>query len=89
MFELSPKILVLVVIVIYTRPLWIFRYKFRSIVYREKGWKINFKPWFVKEILALFSNRNFKSKREVKIAWLYRAYLVGFAGLWWLFRTVD
>lgn len=88
MIEISPRLIVLILIVIYTRPLWVFRYKFRSIVYKEKSWKINFRPWFWKEIKALFTNKYFKTKEEKHVAKFYRIYLTGFLLLWLLFKYI-
>lgn len=82
------KWILLGIIVLYTRPLWIFRYKFRSIVYQEKSWKINFRPWFLKETLALFSNKYFK-KSQLKIAWGYRLYLIGFILLLEIYSRIS
>ncbi|MBN1502283.1 hypothetical protein JW930_01960 [Candidatus Woesearchaeota archaeon] len=81
------KIILLIVIFLYTRPLWIFRYKFRSIVYNDKSWKINFRPVFWQEIKALLSNKYFK-KKEMKIANGYRVYLIGFLLLWFLYSNL-
>jgi hypothetical protein len=89
MLPLNPKWIVIGLIVLYTRPLWILRYQFRSLVYREKSWKINFRPWFWLEIKALFSNRYFRSKAERSIAKRYRLYLIGFFLLWMLFRYLS
>ncbi len=62
---------------IYGIPLWKLRYQFRSAVYNDTSWKINIQPWFVKETIALFSNRYFTSQKEKKIGLLYRWYLGG------------
>ena len=85
----TPQIVIIVIIVIYTRPLWILRYKFRSTVYKEKNWKINFRPWFWKETKALFSNKYFTTKEELKTAKMYRIYLAGFFLLWLALKYIN
>lgn len=82
------KIILLIIIIIYTRPLLYFRYKYRSTVYREKNWSINIKPWFYKDIKGLFSNKLFKNKEEIKIANFYRLYLIGFIALGIIFKSI-
>ena len=87
MVEITPRIIVLGIILVYSRFLFLMRYKFRSTVYNEKSWKISFRPWFLKEIKALFSNKYFK-KNQMKIAWGYRIYLIGYVTLWTIFKFV-
>ncbi|MGK0209275.1 MAG: hypothetical protein ACI83O_000547 [Patescibacteria group bacterium] len=82
------KYYILIVIFIYGLPMWNFRYAFRSTVYREKGFMINIRPWFVQETLALFSNSYFKNKKEIAMANKYRLYMLGFVLLWtWFFLS--
>lgn len=65
------------VLFLYTKPLWFWRYQFRTIIYKDKRFIINIKPVFIKEFKALFSNKYFKTKKEMHIANRYRLYLTG------------
>ena len=58
-------------------------------VYKDKSWKINFRPWFWKEILALLSNKSFKNKKELRIANYYRLYVLGFIILVTIYNNVE
>lgn len=69
------KIFLIVAFFLYGIPLWSLRYQFRSTVYKEKSWLINIRPWFWKEIVALFSNRYFHTEEEFRIGKKYRVYL--------------
>ena len=53
---MSLKTVLLIVLFIWGIPSSFIRSKFRKIVYQTNDWKINIKPLFVKEIIALFSN---------------------------------
>jgi hypothetical protein len=72
------KLYVLIAFIVYGIPLWKYRYDFRSMVYRDRSWRVNFTPRFVKETVALFSNRHFKGKKEIRAAWFFRMYLLGY-----------
>lgn len=68
----------LILWLLYGIPLWSLRYEWRSTVYRMRSWKINFLPWFGKDIAALFTNRYFRNERERKMALRFRLYLSGY-----------
>jgi hypothetical protein len=70
------QIILFIVFFIYSFPVWKYRYEFRSMVYQDKSMSINFKPYFVKETIALFSNKYCKTKKDRKLAWFYRVYLL-------------
>ena len=53
---MTTKTIILIVLFIWGIPSSFIRSKFRKIVYQTNDWKINIKPLFVKEIIALFSN---------------------------------
>ena len=53
---MTIKTIILIVLFIWGIPSSFIRSKFRKIVYQTNDWKINIKPLFVKEIIALFSN---------------------------------
>ena len=61
--------------------MWRLRYQWRSTVYRMESWKINFLPWFGKDLAALFSNRYFVNDAERKMARRFRVYIAGYFGL--------
>jgi hypothetical protein len=69
------KTILIVAFILYGIPLWRLRYKWRSTVYRMASWKINFLPWFGKDIAALFSNRYFATSEERQMARRFRIYL--------------
>jgi hypothetical protein len=83
------NIIILAVFLVYNMPMWKLRYLFRSIVYRDFSWKINIKPVFFKEIWGIFSNKYFKNKKEIKLAWVYRLYLIGYFLLLFLTWRLD
>jgi len=75
---MTLKTSLLIVILLYGVPLWQLRYRWRSTVYRMTSWKINFLPWFGKDVSALFSNRYFQNDKERRMALRFRLYLGGY-----------
>ena len=65
-----------ILLVIWGIPSTYFRNKFRKIVYKTDDWKINIKPLFKKEIIALFSNLYPENNENLKTRDQYRAYLL-------------
>tara|TARA_B100000214_G_scaffold174862_1_gene125647 strand:- start:1199 stop:1456 length:258 start_codon:yes stop_codon:yes gene_type:complete len=65
-----------ILLVIWGIPSTYFRSKFRKIVYKTDDWKINIKPLFKKEIIALFSNLYPENNEYLKTRDQYRAYLL-------------
>ena len=65
-----------ILLVIWGIPSTYFRNKFRKIVYKTDDWKINIKPLFKKEIIALFSNLYPENNEYLKTRDQYRAYLL-------------
>jgi len=57
-------------------PLTIYRSKFRKIVYQTDSWTINIKPYFWKELKALFGNIYPDDKNYLKMRNFYRFYLL-------------
>lgn len=76
------------IIFIYSAPMWRLRYIFRSMVYNEKSWKINFRPWFIKETVCLFSNKYFNTPQKKQFAQRYRFYLTIYGMLWIIFFSL-
>ena len=56
-------------------PSTYFRSRFRKIVYETDDWKINIKPLFKKELIALFSNSLSADQAYIKARNHYRFYL--------------
>lgn len=65
----------LILFVVWGLPLGVYRSKFRKIVYRTNDWKINIKPYFMKEIKGLFGNLYPKDAAYLKQRNFYRFYL--------------
>ena len=65
-----------ILLVVWGIPSTYFRSKFRKIVYKTDDWKINIKPIFKKEIIALFSNHYPENNEYLKTRDQYRAYLL-------------
>ena len=65
-----------ILLVVWGIPSTYFRSKFRKIVYKTDDWKINIKPIFKKEIIALFSNLYPENDEYLKTRDQYRAYLL-------------
>jgi peroxiredoxin Q/BCP len=57
-------------------PLTFYRSKFRKIVYQTDSWTINIKPYFMKELKALFGNMYPDNKNYYKFRNFYRFYLI-------------
>ena len=65
-----------ILLVVWGIPSTYFRSKFRKIVYKTDDWKINIKPIYKKEIIALFSNLYPENNEYLKTRDQYRAYLL-------------
>ncbi|MBN2173995.1 MAG: peroxiredoxin [Bacteroidales bacterium] len=57
-------------------PLTFYRSKFRKIVYQTDSWTINIKPYFWKELKALFGNIYPYDRNYLKMRNFYRFYLI-------------
>jgi len=57
-------------------PLTFYRSKFRKIVYQTDSWIINIKPYFGKELKALFENIYPDNRNYLKMRNFYRFYLI-------------
>jgi len=77
------------VLIIWSIPSTYFRSKFRKIVYQTDDWKINIKPLFKKEILALFSNMYPCNKEYLKIRNYYRIYLAVYLFLFIIYKFIQ
>ena len=65
----------LLLFIIWGLPLTFYRSKFRKIVYKTDSWVINIKPYFWKELKALFGNMYPENKNYIKFRNFYRMYL--------------
>jgi peroxiredoxin Q/BCP len=72
---LSIKNIWLVLFIAWGLPLTFYRSKFRKIVYQTDHWTINIKPYFWKEIKALFGKVYPDNKNYMKFRNFYRFYL--------------
>ena len=72
---LSIKNIWLISFIVWGLPLTFYRSRFRKIVYQTDKWTINIKPYFWKEIKALFGNMYPENKNYLKFRNFYRFYL--------------
>ncbi|MDO9254399.1 MAG: peroxiredoxin [Bacteroidales bacterium] len=66
----------LILFIAWGLPLTFYRSKFRKIVYQTDSWTINIKPYFWKELKALFGNLYPDDKNYLKFRNFYRFYLI-------------
>ena len=66
----------LILFVVWGLPLTLYRSKFRKLVYQTDSWTINIKPYFMKELKALFGNIYPDNRNYLKFRNFYRFYLV-------------
>ena len=72
---MSEQNILFVVLLIWGIPGTYFRSRFRKIVYATDDWKINIKPLFKKELIALFSNSLPPDQVYIKARNHYRFFL--------------
>jgi thioredoxin-dependent peroxiredoxin len=70
-------------------PLTYYRSKFRKIVYQTESWTINIKPYFRKELAALFGNLYPDNRNYLKLRNFYRFYLVIYLLLFAAYLTFN
>lgn len=66
-----------------------YRSQFRKIVYQTDDWKINIKPYFVKETKGLFMNLYPNNKDYLKMRNFYRFYLLVYLLLFIAWRNFS
>jgi peroxiredoxin Q/BCP len=66
----------LILFIAWGLPLTFYRSKFRKIVYQTDNWVINIKPYFGKELKALFGNIYPDNRNYLKMRNFYRFYLI-------------
>ena len=69
-------------------PSTYLRSKFRKIVYKTNDWKINIKPLFKKEIIALFTTMYPEKREYLKLRNNYRAYLAVYLILFIIYLNI-
>jgi len=85
---MTTKTIILIVLFIWGIPSSFIRSKFRKIVYQTNDWKINIKPLFVKEIIALFSNMFPENSNYIKTRDYYRIYLLIYLILFLIYYNI-
>lgn len=70
-------------------PLTFYRSKFRKIVYQTDSWTINIKPYFGKELKALFGNIYPDNTSYLKLRNFYRFYLIIYLLLFTAYLTFN
>jgi dolichol kinase len=86
---MTTKQLLLLILIIWSFPSTYFRSKFRKIVYQTDDWKINIKPLFKKEIIALFSNMYPENKTYLKARNYYLLYLIIYLVLFIVYKFIN
>ncbi len=70
-------------------PLTFYRSKFRKIVYQTDSWTINIKPYFGKELKALFGTMFPDNRDYLKLRNFYRFYLIIYLLLFTAYLTFN
>ena len=83
------KGLLLIILFIWGIPSTYFRNKFRKIVYKTDDWKINIKPFFLKELKGLFLNIYPNNSDYIKSRNSYRIYLFIYLVLFTIYFYLD
>ena len=81
--------LLLILLIIWSIPSTHYRGKFRKIIYQTEDWKINIRPLFKKEILALFGNMYPENETYLKTRNFYRIYLAVYLVLFIMYQVVK
>ena len=79
----------LILFCVWGLPLTFYRSKFRKIVYQTESWTINIKPYFWKELKALFGNMYPDNRNYLKLRNFYRFYLVIYLLLFAAYLTFN
>jgi peroxiredoxin Q/BCP len=65
-----------ILFIVWGLPLTFYRSKFRKMIYQTDSWTINIKPYFMKELKALFGNIYPDNGNYLKFRNFYRFYLI-------------
>ena len=66
----------LIILIVWGFPSTFFRNKFRKIVYETNDWKMNIKPFCIKELKGLLFNIYPNNNEYLKTRNQYRTYLI-------------
>jgi peroxiredoxin Q/BCP len=86
---MTVTFLLFLLLIIWSIPSTHYRSKFRKIVYQTEDWKINIRPLFKKEILALFGNMYPENTDYLKTRNFYRIYLAVYLVLFLIYNFVK
>jgi hypothetical protein len=86
---MTVTFLLLILLLIWSIPSTHYRSKFRKIVYQTEDWKINIKPLFRKELIALFGNMYPENTAYLKTRNFYRIYLAVYLILFLMYQVVK
>ncbi len=86
---MTVTFLLLILLLIWSIPSTHYRSKFRKIVYQTEDWKINIKPLFRKELIALFGNMYPENTAYLKTRNFYRIYLAVYLILFLMYPVVK
>jgi peroxiredoxin Q/BCP len=86
---MTVTFLLLILLLIWSIPSTHYRSKFRKIVYQTEDWKINIKPLFRKELIALFGNMYPENTAYLKTRNFYRIYLAVYLVLFLMYQVVK
>lgn len=79
----------IILFILWGLPLTFYRSKFRKIVYQTDSWTINIKPYFWKELKALFGNMYPDNSKYLKFRNFYRFYLIIYIIIFTLYLTLG
>jgi peroxiredoxin Q/BCP len=79
----------IILFIVWGLPLTFYRSRFRKIVYQTDSWTINIKPYFWKELKALFGNIYPDNRKYLKFRNFYRFYLVIYLLLFTLYLSLS
>jgi len=86
---MTVTFLLLILLIIWSIPSTHYRSKFRKIVYQTEDWKINIKPLFKKEMIALFGNMYPENTTYLKTRNFYRTYLAVYLVLFLMYNVAK
>jgi len=86
---MTVTLLLFILLIIWSIPSTHYRSKFRKIVYQTEDWKINIKPLFKKEMIALFGNMYPENTTYLKTRNFYRIYLAVYLVLFLMYNVAK
>jgi peroxiredoxin Q/BCP len=86
---MTVTFLLFILLIIWSIPSTHYRSKFRKIVYQTEDWKINIKPLFKKELIALFGNMYPENSTYLKTRNFYRIYLAVYLVLFLMYNVAK